>query len=95
MNRFARRLSAAVVTTVTLLWVTAASASAVRVPLDQDVAPYSTGVAANLTPAAATSTSTSSATQWLLGVVLVAVVAGLAYVGRGTAHRHQGTLSAH
>jgi hypothetical protein len=93
MNRFASRLSAAAVTTVALLWVTAASAAAVRVPPDQGVAPYQTGVPIGLTSAAAT--STSGATSWLLGVAFVAFVAGLAYLGRGTAHRHLDSLSGH
>ncbi len=92
MNRFVRRLPAAVVASLGVLWVTAVSACAVRVPLDQDISPYQTGVPVDLTPAAAT--STSGATSWLLGVALVALVVGLAYVGRGTAHRHQGSLSA-
>jgi hypothetical protein len=93
MNQFARRHSAAAVSTVILLWFTAASASAVRVPPDQGVTPYQTGVPIDLTSAAAT--STSGAVSWLLGVAFVSLVAGLAYIGRGTAHRHLGSLPGH
>ena len=94
MNRFARRLSAAVVATVTLLWVTAASASAVRVPLDQDVAPYSTTVPVGL--ASAASTAPVYTTPWLLVAALVVVlVVGFALVARLSDRGQQGPASAH
>jgi hypothetical protein len=93
MNRFARRISAAVVTTVALLWVTAASASAVRVPLDQDVAPYPTGVPVDLT--SATAAVPVDTTPWLLVAAILAVlVAGFALVARLSDHGNQGPVSA-
>ena len=93
MNRIARRLSAAAVATITLLWVTAASASAVRVPLDQDIAPYSTTVPVDLAPAA--TTVPVYTTPWLLvAALLVVLVVGFALVARLSDHGHQGTASA-
>ena len=62
-----------------MLWVTVA-ASAVHVPLDQDIAPYRNRVHGELAPAAAT--STAGATSLFLGIVLLAIVVGLASVGR-------------
>jgi hypothetical protein len=94
MNRFARRISAAVAATLALLWVTASSASAVRVPLDQDVAPYTGDVQSTVTQATG---SGAGSTTWLLAAavaLVVALVVTLAIVARGTAHRHQGSLSA-
>jgi len=94
MNRFARRISAAVLATLALMWATAASASAVRVPLDQDVAPYSTSVPVDFTPAA--TTLPAYTTPWLLAAALVIVlVAGFALVARLSDHHRHGAVSAH
>jgi hypothetical protein len=61
------------------MWVTVA-ASAVHVPLGQDIACYQTGVHGELAPAAAT--STAGATSLYLGIVLLVIVVGLASVAR-------------